>query len=235
MKKGLYIIALLLLTIGFAGCEKESAGLTSITYYATIELNGGETMIVSKDSTFTDPGFVATMNGVDVSDQVVVEGEVDTSTSGVYTITYSMTNEDGFPSSVTRTVIVLNLSDPVEGFWTCDPASYRIYNGGAQVPYGAAFQILIIGEGSGVYFVEDLMAGWYAQRAGYGENYAMQAEIQVADDGTISLLDSYVPGWGDSADALENAAFDASSNTITYKLTYAGVIEFYVTLNKVDL
>ena len=219
----------------FNSCEKKSEGLTRITYYAAIELEGESTMVVDKGSVFVDPGFTATMNGEDVTDDVVVSGDVDTSTSGVYTITYSAVNADGFSSSVSRTVVVLNLSDPIEGFWSTDPASFRIYDGGAPVAFGKAFEILIIGNGDGTYNVDDLMAGWYCQRAGYGTNYAMQGVIAVAEDGTITLKGSLVPGWGDAADDLTDGMFDAVNNTISYKLFYAGVIEFDVTLNKIAL
>ena len=219
----------------FNSCEKKSEGLTRITYYAVIELEGESTMVIDKGSTFTDPGFTATMNGEDVTDDVVVSGDVDTSTSGVYTITYSAVNADGFSSSVSRTVVVLDLSDPIEGFWSTDPASFRIYNGGAPVAYGRAFEILIISQGGGKYLVDDLMAGWYAQRAGYGSNYAMQALVTVADDGTITLDASLVPGWGDDADDFTDGLFDAANQTISYKLFYADVIEFDVTLNKIAL
>lgn len=237
MKKNiLFIMALALLTLGFTSCEKESAGKTRITYYADIQLAGESQMVVAKGTAYVEPGWTATMAGQDVTDSVKVSGSVDTSTSGVYTLVYSMLNKDGFEASVSRKVVVLDLTNPVEGFWACTPSSYRENaNTGAQVAYGASFEILLIGEGGGKFEVDDLLAGWYCQRADYGTNYAMQGEIQIADDGTITMLDSYVPGWGDSADLLENGLYDASTNTITYKLTYAGYLVFYVTLNKVEL
>ena len=238
MKKNiLFVMALALLTLGFTSCEKESAGKTQITYYADIQLNGESQMVVAKGSAFTDPGWTATMAGEDVTDQVKVSGSVDTSKSGVYSLVYSMVNKDGFEASVTRTVIVLDLTDPIEGFWACTPTSYRTNtNTGAVVAYGASFEILIIGEGGGKYLVDDLLAGWYCQRAGYGTNYAMGAEISIADDGAITLDDSFVPGWGDSADALSSdAKYDATAKQIDYTVTYAGYLDFTVTLNKVDL
>ena len=237
MKKSLIcLVALLGLATAFTGCKKESLGLTEITYFAEIILDGDETMVVAKGTTFEDPGFTATMAGEDVTGRVTVTSDVDTSTSGVYHVTYSMVNDDGFPASVTRTVVVLDLSDPVEGFWACDPTSFRLNaNTGATVAYGAPFEILIISEGDGKYAVDDLLAGWYCQRAGYGTNYAMVGEISISDLGVITLEDSYVPGWGDTADKLENGLYVALTNTITYELTYAGYLVFNVTLNKVEL
>ena len=235
MKNKVLYFLLLATTVLFTfnSCEKESLGHTNITYYANIELFGDESVIVNKGEHFEDPGFKATMNGVDVSGRVTVTSDVDTSKSGVYTVVYSMTNDDGFESSVSRTVVVLDLTDPIEGIWAVTPTSFRIYDGGAPVAYGGAYQFLIIGQGGGVYFVEDLMAGWYAQRVGYGSNYAMQGKVAIAEDGTITLQSSAVPGWGDEADDLTDGKYDAATSTITYKLFYAEVIEFDVTLTKV--
>ena len=237
MKKNIiYLVAALFLAFGLTSCEKKSEGLTKITYYAQIVLEGDETMVIAKGSKFVDPGFTATMNGEDVTARASVYSDVDTSKSGVYSVVYSLTNDDGFPASATRTVIVLDLTDAIEGFWACDPASFRLNaETGAEVAYGAPFEILLIGEGDGVYSVDDMLAGWYCQRAGYGTNYAMESEIAIDADGKIELLGSYVAGWGDTADALEDGVYDAAAKTISYKLTYAGYLVFNVTLNKVEL
>ena len=235
MKKNILLIAALaLLTLGFTSCEKQSAGLTRITYYADIQLEGDDYMVIAKGSTFEDPGYSATMAGKDVTKDVVVESNVDTSKSGVYSIVYTMVNEDGFASSDTRTVVVLDLADPIEGFWAVTPTSFREYNG-KQVAYGAPFEILIIGKGNGVYSVDDLFAGWYAQRAGYGSNYAMVGTIEIADDGSITLLKSKVAGWGDSLNDLTDGKYDADNKQITYKAIYVETMVFDVTLSKVEL
>ena len=236
MKKNILLIAAIaLLALGFTSCEKQSEGKTQITYYAQIVLNGDATLVVAKGSDFVDPGFVATMKGEDVTDKVTVTSDVDTSASGVYTVNYSIVNEDGFPANASRTVIVLDLEDPVEGFWACDPTSYREYND-KVVAYGASFEILIIQVEPGVYYVDDLFAGWYCQRAGYGSNYSMEGYIGIAEDGSISLLASKVAGWGDSLDGLNDGKFDEKNKTITYQAVYnKGTMFFNVTLNKVDL
>jgi len=129
-------------------------------------------------------------------------------------------------------VVVADLADPIEGAWVVNPASFRIYDGGAPVSYKGAFTITIFKSEAG-YAVSDLLAGWYDQGAGYGSDYAMEADIDVAADGKISLLYSYVPGWDDAADDLKNGKFDAATNQISYQLFYAGVIEFDVVLDKI--
>jgi len=228
------LAALMLLTVGFTSCEKKSKDLTSVTYYAELFLEGDEVVTLDLNGTFVEPGYTAVMNGVDVTDQVKVLTDLDPTTKGVYTVNYVIVNADGFAATASRTVIVYDYSDPIEGLWWVDPASYRIYDSGAPVAYKGAFYTIITNNGDGTYTVEDLMAGWYDQRAGYGSDFAMWAEVTFAPDGTMTLNDSYVPGWDDAADALTDAKFDAATGTITYHLQYATVIDFYVTLNKAD-
>ena len=70
-----------------------------------ITLNGSNSMSVSQDSVFTDPGATA-MDNVDGSVAVTVSGSVNTAVPGTYTLTYSATDVAGNSSSTTRTVIV---------------------------------------------------------------------------------------------------------------------------------
>lgn len=229
----IYSLTVCMLALGFTSCNDDSDDHTDkrVTYYATVTLEGDDYMIVDKGSTFVDPGYSAEMQGEDATDKVVVVSDVDTSHSGVYSITYSLTNADGFSAVQERTVVVLDPNDPVEGFYYTTDEAFRNYSG-TITPYGAAFEVLVIGNGDGTYSVDDLMAGWYAQRAGYGSAYAMQAVVAIDDDGNVTLEDSYVPGWDDSADDFQEGTYDADSGTLSYVLYYAGVIEFHVTMIK---
>lgn len=233
MKKTIFGSLVLIGAFLMASCEKvDHAQSQKITYYPTLELSGASSIIIDKGSTFTDPGYYAEMQGLDVTDQVEISSNVNTNASGIYTVTYTIVNEDGFSASASRTVIVLDPSDAVEGIYTVDPSSYRLYNG-SQVAYGRAFQIIVIGEGGGKYAVDDLLAGWYCQRAGYGSNYAMPGHIQVDASGTITLLDSLVPGWNDSAEGMTDGKFDAATSTISYDLEYTSYpFHFVVTMTK---
>lgn len=226
MKKIFYfVIAAVALVFATTACEKTSEGLTGITYYPVITLQGDSYMVIDKGSAFADPGFTAELNGEDYSSEVSVSSNVDTSKSGIYNVSYSATNEDGFSAIVNRTVVVLDPNDPVEGFYNVDPSSDR--NG---TKYGN-YSVLILGEGDGVYSVDDLLGGWYRDRAGYGNDYAMQGVIEVADDGEVTLLDSYVPGWGDAADSFAGS-YDFENCALSYTVVYAGTLNFNVILVK---
>ena len=231
--KLLYFVLSLLAVTAFWSCDDDStAGMTRITYYPELTLEGATTVFVDKGSAFVEPGYTALLNGEDVTDQVQVSSNVNTSKSGVYSVSYSIVNEDGFASNASREVIVLDANDPVEGAYYVDPTSYRFYNG-AALAYGSSFMILVINRGDGTYSVDDLLGGWYCQRAGYGTDYAMQGVVVFEADGTITMLDSYVPGWGDSATSLTESSWDAATGTISYNLEYTDYpFNFYVTMYK---
>ena len=231
MKKNYLYLAIFALVAFFAtSCEKVTTeGMTRITYYPQLTLEGETYMVLDKGSQYVEPGYSALLNGEDVTENVEVEDNIDTTTSGVYSVTYSIVNADGFASTTSRTVVVLDPTDAVEGFYYTDPASYRVAS--ATGVYGGEFEVLILNNGDGTYSVDDMLAGWYAQRAGYGMNYAMQGTIAVAEDGVISLLEDYVPGWGDSSDGMTDATFDAETKTIKWNVGYAGM-NFVVTMSK---
>ena len=201
--------------------DKDSEGKSRFTYYPVLELDGDEYMVVDKGSTFQDPGFSATLNGEDVSSQVTVNSNVNTGKSGIYTVVYSIVNSDGISDSAKRTVVVLDPNNAVEGFYLVTPTSYRLRQG-AQVAYGRAFEILIIDNGDGSYDIDDMLGGWYCQRAGYGTKYAMEATITIADDGTVDCIYNYVPGWGDGLDDFEGT-FDAATSTFQINAVYAAM------------
>lgn len=215
----------------FNSCTDDSTeGLTRITYYPELTLEGDKTLYLDKGASFTEPGYTAILNGEDVSNQVEISTNLNTNQSGIYTISYSIMNADGFSSSASRKIIVTDPNDAIEGVYNTDPSSYRLYNG-AQVAYGRSFEILILNNGDGTYSVDDLLGGWYCQRAGYGSNYAMKGIISVSADGSIEMLASYVPGWGDTATGMTDGQFE--NGTITWNLEYTDYpFYFIVTMYK---
>lgn len=198
------VVALLVTSCG----DKESEGKSRFTYYPTIELEGDTYLVWDKGTPFVDPGYVSTMNGEDVTAEVMISGTPDVNKSGVYTMTYTTKkNDDGFDASASRTVVVLDPNSAIEGFYLTQPDSYRTYNGN-EVAFGNAFEILVVDNGDGTLYVDDLFGGWYCQRAGYGTKYAMGGTISLAADGTVGLISSLVPGWGDGLDDLTGSFAD---------------------------
>lgn len=76
-----------------------------------IKLKGDAEISISINSQFNDPGYEVTDNCDDVTNSVKVEGSVNTSEPGTYTINYSVSDLSGNTSSVSRKVVVYK---PVE-------------------------------------------------------------------------------------------------------------------------
>lgn len=70
-----------------------------------IILNGDKEMTIPKGSEYVEPGITVT-DDYDENPQVVIEGKVDTSTKGIYTIKYIVTDSVGHVNSVARKVTV---------------------------------------------------------------------------------------------------------------------------------
>jgi len=105
MRNLIYI--LLLSPLLFLSCrELDSEGVSKITYYPEIALSGEQWNVVMVGEAWTDPGAKATEGGAEI--ELAIGGDqVDTSTPGVYTITYSATNKDGFSAMERRYVGVI--------------------------------------------------------------------------------------------------------------------------------
>ena len=137
MKKVIYSLLLFCGLFGLWGCEKTTEGLTKVTYYVNFELNGDDPMLVPVGSTFSDPGVVAMEGEEDVTASVTVNSDVKADQIGLYSVSYSATNADGFSSSVKRTVVVYDpeVTTDASGDYTVDSSvSYRNMNG-QQAPF----------------------------------------------------------------------------------------------------
>jgi hypothetical protein len=222
MKKNIfYTMLFALCALVMTSCDKKSEGLSRVTYYPSITLDGDSYMVWEKGEAFVEPGYHSELNGEDVTSQVTISGTVDVNKSGIYNLTYTTCkNEDGFDASASRTVVVLDSSSPIEGFYMNQATSNR--NGTA---YGKNYEVLVIDNGDGTVSFDDALGGWYCQRAGYGTKYAMSATIGVAADGTMTLISSFIPGWGDGLDSLEGT-FNAGSSTFNFVCVYAGSLTF---------
>ena len=94
------------LTLVAVSCEKTTEGLTGITYYPVITLNG-DYGVVYLGGAYEDPGCVAIMNGEDVTSQVTISNNIDPNHIGEYSVTYTAVNEQGFSATVARPVYVV--------------------------------------------------------------------------------------------------------------------------------
>ena len=230
-RKIFYLMILALTVVAFSSCSKDEYNDTRITYYPTLTMSGDNVMSWAKGSQFKDPGYKCILNGEDVNGQVTIKSNVDVTKSGLYNIVYSFTNADGFSSSLTRTVFVADASDAVEGLYKVDPSSYRMASGKQTLysSFGKDMYIEILKNGSN-YSVTDFIGGYYDQGKGYGTDYALAGHMTVANNGTLSIVDSNLPGFGGSATSF-TGNFDSATSKLTWSVVWSGY-NFNLILNK---
>lgn len=104
----------LFITLFFIGgllvsCENEDTeGVSKVTNYPTITINGESLEVLFLGDTYTEKGAIS-MAGSEIL-ATTTSGQVNTNAIGVYKITYSAKNSDGFSASKKRTIIVMSKS-----------------------------------------------------------------------------------------------------------------------------
>ncbi|WP_281633932.1 DUF5011 domain-containing protein [Flavobacterium luteolum] len=106
MKK-IYISLMIVSGLLFTSCETDSTdNVSRVTAYANLTMHGDALVVLTQGDTYTEAGVEAEADGKAL--EVKIDGAVDTSKPTVYKIKYSATNSDGFPASLTRTIVVLS-------------------------------------------------------------------------------------------------------------------------------
>jgi hypothetical protein len=225
--KYLYIFLVIFSLFLQYGCEREltSEGVSRTTTYAVVTIGGDNPTFLAVGEAYTEPG--ATTN---TGDPVTISGTVDVNTPGVYTVSYSATNIDGFTNSVNRTVYVSNTGDlvsSIEGLYTAtvvrvDPA---------ETWDGLQF-IRIWNVGGNDYELSHGLGGFYALGRAYGYDYAAQGAIITANNiplNDFAYADALIPGFGLPV-TLSNLIVDAGTKTITFTADIPGYYTFNITL-----
>lgn len=226
--------------LGFVSCEKDTSMDDSrLTYYVAFELKGDAEMLVPVNTPFVDPGVKATLRGVDVNNKVEVNGSVDTNTIGLYNVTYSAVNADGFTTSISRKVFVCNpaVTTDISGKYTSVAGTHRVTLSSGAITNFSGFDVEIKKLAPGFFTVSDFFAGYYFPRLtpsnpAYTSIYVMTGYIKLNEDNTIGLLSSHINSWGDSLDALSNASYNPTTKSLYWEATYAGAYTWYIMLNK---
>lgn len=239
MKK-IFLFSLILgmSVFSLTSCNDSKDELTDsrLTYYVNLEMLGDAFVQVPIGSSYSDAGCTATMNGQDATSRIVTTGieDIDVNTAGLYLVTYSAINDDGFPASVSRTVAVCDpsITTDISGTWTTQAGTQRIYGGKTVTPF-ADYTCKITKAAPGIFAVSDFFAGYYDQRAGYGSSYACKGYLQLLADNSLVCLSNSVAGWGDSLDeGTFSGTYDPATETLKWQCDYAGSMTFYITLNK---
>ena len=119
MKKNI-LLSFSIIAILLAACNKndihntdDQVGISRVTHFPILELKGDQYMAIPTGSAFTDPGITAKEGSSDIP--YTTSGSVNANNTGVYNLTYSAVNKDGFAASIRRTVAVYSTDDIAAG------------------------------------------------------------------------------------------------------------------------
>ena len=224
-----YSIMFALAAFGLTSCgDKDSEGLTSVTSYAVLTMNGDAVVTISKGESFDDPGCTAVMGGEDVSEQIQVVSNVNTSQLGFYTVNYRVVNPDGFAASASRMVVVVDRNSFASTYLSRTQYGSRVYT---NLP------IVISDNGDGTYEIDDLAGGLYCYGRypgydAYGYDFFYEATIQLNADNTITQLSGDPNNWYWQLPlVIADGTYDPETGTVELLLDFDGD-PMYVTLTK---
>ena len=247
MKNIYKVLFLISIMVGLQSCEEElnTKGVSSVTVFPIITLNGDEDLFVTQGEAFTDPGAVS-MAGTEVLetttsyDSGVYYGEngVDTSTPDQYSVTYSAKNSDGIDGNAVRNVWVGTTGDlvtSIEGVYLIDVQRAPSFTPSAQ--YNDLKHVIISKTGANTYEITHAIGGYYALGRGYGPDYAARGSIITVNDiatNDYSFTTAHISGFGLDID-IKDFIVDAATKSITYTGFGAfGNGEFKVQLSQVQ-
>lgn len=219
MKKYSIIVLILSVMVSFVSCDKETEGVSRITYYTDLSIKGSDVVVITKGNAYVEPGFVAKENGVDVSSQVKIDGEVKSDVVGAYNLTYVAVNKDGFEKQVSRLVLVVPTSLSNEDLT-------GLYSGQRTGKAKSLKACNITKLADGVFFADDLFGGYYNIVAKYGAAYRLPTYFYLNADNTYVGLSNTSP-WG--AWDIVSGVYTPSSKKLVHKVQQGG-FSFQVTL-----
>jgi hypothetical protein len=224
--KYLYIL-LFLVTGTLVSCvQDDTDGVSSITNYPIITVNGPSFMVVNQGDTYVDAGAVSTENGAEIETTTSISNGtyfgaagVDTNSPDQYIVTYSALNADGFSGNASREVWVANTGDlttSIEGLYTSSTQRAPSFTPSAQ--YNDMEYVIIAKTGANTYAISHAIGGYYAYGRGYGSAYAAQGAVITVNDiasNDFSISQAVFPAWGNTVD-ITDFKVDSANKAITF-------------------
>lgn len=198
----------------FTSCDADSTGgVSKVTNYPIIEVNGDSTIFLPLGTAFADPGAVAKENGVVIPTEISYSGNfrgaktLDVNQADEYIQTYTATNVDGFKATATRKIIVYKTGDLVNSIEGVYISTTRRNGSLLSASQGSSVDqkyIYIWKNNDGTFGVSDAFGGWYSIGRKIGITSATQGGTIA---GNIPTNTYTFPG-----NPLDNQYFGGSAN-----------------------
>lgn len=188
-----------------SSCTTSTGDVSRITFFPDFVMNGDAYIILQTGDDWTDPGVTATEGGEEIP--VASSGVVDPSTPGVYVITYSATNSDGFDGTVQRTVRVVTPGTDIDDI----SGSYD----GLRLNRSLGGTVVITKIAPGVFECTDFMGGYYAFGVSFGTAYQTNGILTQNADASWTSSQGFNPGFGLIGEAV-NISYDAATGTFNW-------------------
>lgn len=232
--KILYSAVVLFGLLFATSCTEDSAGISKTTDLPAFNLIGGD-MGVALGEPYVD-NFTVTMNGKDIKAQTTVTGTVDVNTAGPYVIKYEAKSAEGFVRKAERLVVVYDKSSistaDISGKYKSNILRTNTTSGATKKL--GPFIVNIKKISDGLFYIDDLLGGWYNFGSEYGDGYAGSGYIVLKADNTISVASSKLRVWDDTVSLFATSSYDPATGTILINsiMDAATYLEFAVTLTK---
>lgn len=222
MKKTI-ILSLVAMGLLFASCEKvDHAVNQKVTYYPVFDIQGGSTVAWQLGDSWVDPGYGATLNGDDITSEVDINTDLDVDVPGIYTVSYTFVNEDGFEGAASRTVVVYDLANASDVNISGSYSKLTLIDAGADMSSRVPYTMKITpGPGVGLFYMQDLLCGYFSIGKGYGNAYAFYALIQLNKDNSIDLLQTK-NAWSYAIKDNGGSNYDPATGAVTVNWFWAG-------------
>lgn len=241
MKKLIYSL-FVCLSLVIVSCDDSTEDPSFVTYYVDFDMKGSDIETVELGKPYVEPGVTVKEKGEDITSKMKVTGveDIDVNRVGLYRITYTAQNVDGYAKSISRTVLVYDPTFPtdISGSYIAGEGTQREVKNDEGVWVASPFtdyKVTLTKVVPGIFEVSDFMGGFYAQGKGYGAAYAMTGYAKLNADNTLEILSGDVAGFGDSYEpgSFVNAKYnpDVNQGAIRWMVGYAGM-KFTVVLNK---
>lgn len=212
-----YLAFSALVALSLTSCDKTTEGLTDTLYYPVITLEGGDVLLSVGDD-YEEPGFSAALGEEDLTSNVEVMSNVDTSAPGFYTVIYSVADKEGHVANEVRNVWVNNPGHFDNIYW----GECKHKTNAARHYYNSPISIESLGDGQ--YLISDLLCGFYTYGVYPGYPYDFDAEsiLQLNEDNTVELLEEgdfyfYDP---DDPEQMYDGLYHPETGIFTYRLNY---------------